>query len=142
MMTMILTLAAINDVKVGKIPNWLIACGFAIGGSKVIWQSGLVGLLLQLGNVLQIFLPLYACYILRLLGAGDVKLVSVIWLNLGTNQERLMVIWLSFLLALVMSSFAVMTKVTRKRNASRTSIRLGPAFLLGWLLYLGGTYFV
>lgn len=37
MLTMILTLAAISDVNKGKIPNWLIACGVALGGTKVIW---------------------------------------------------------------------------------------------------------
>lgn len=141
MLTMFLMAAAINDVKTGKIPNWLIACGIALGGSKVIWQEGLVGFCISMVELLSVFLPLFVCYLFRLLGAGDVKLILVIWLFLGTNQERLMVIWLSFLVASVMSFFAVMTSKQRDRRILRTAVRLGPAFLIGWLIYLGGSYF-
>lgn len=141
MLTMFLMAAAINDVKTGKIPNWLIACGIALGGSKVIWQEGLVGFCISMVDLLSVFLPLFVCYLFRLLGAGDVKLILVIWLFLGTNQERLMVIWLSFLVASVMSFFAVMTSKQRDKRILRTAVRLGPAFLIGWLIYLGGSYF-
>ena len=142
MLTMILTLAAISDVNKGKIPNWLIACGVALGGSKVIWQKGLEGLYMHLADLLVIFLPLFVCYLFRLLGAGDVKLILVIWLFLGTNQVRLMVIWLSFLVAGVMSFFAVMTSKQKDKKILKTSVRLGPAFLMGWIIYLGGSNFV
>ena len=138
---MFLMAAAINDVKTGKIPNCLIACGIALGGSKVIWQEGLVGFCISMVDLLSVFLPLFVCYLFRLLGAGDVKLILVIWLFLGTNQERLMVIWLSFLVASVMSFFAVMTSKQRDKRILRTAVRLGPAFLIGWLIYLGGSYF-
>lgn len=141
MLTMILTLAAICDVKRGKIPNWLIACGIALGGSKVIWQEGIAGFYTHIVSLLLVFLPLYVCYLFRLLGAGDVKLISVIWLFLGTNHERLMVVWISFLVASVMSFFAVMTRKQKNKRILRTSVRLGPAFLVGWVIYLGGSNF-
>lgn len=142
LITIIILLAAISDIKSGKIPNFLIGCGIAIGGAKVIWIYGLVGLWIQGINLLQVFLPLFVLYLLRLLGAGDVKLISVIWLYLGTNQERLRVIWLSFFVAALMSLFAVVTRLIKGEVVRRTPIRLGPAFLLGWLIYLGGSYCV
>ena len=139
LITMIILLAAINDAKQGKIPNWIIGCGIAVGGSKAIWQNGLEGLCLQMIEVLLIFLPLFTLYLLKILGAGDVKLISVIWLWLGTDQERLEVMKCIILVIGVMSFFAVVTKFMYGKRREKTSIRLGPAFLISWLIYLGGS---
>jgi prepilin peptidase CpaA len=82
---LLLVIAAVCDCRTHRIPNWLILCGAVFGliyttmvppfahGTALFPLSGLVvGLLL--------FLPLY---LLRAMGAGDVKLLAMIGTFLG-----------------------------------------------------------
>lgn len=141
MLTMILTFAAISDVKTGKIPNVLIAAGVALGGAKAIWQYGSVGLYVFLIDFFRIFLPMYIFYLLKAVGAGDVKLFSVISAWLGTGWDILWIIEMSFLWVIFYLLAAVITQRKMKQRLLKSSVRLGPAVLLGWLMYIGGSNF-
>jgi len=75
--TGLLVAAIWSDVKTHRIPNLLVLAGLALGfltsvlPGGVGWQSALYGSLVGLA----LFLPLY---LLRILGAGDVKLLAAV----------------------------------------------------------------
>lgn len=142
LITLLLLNAAISDAGTGKIPNLLIGCGIAFGGVSLIWQKGPYGLVLYLGRFVLILLPLYLVYLTKTLGAGDVKLLSVLVGWLGINAPSLLVVWLSFLTALFMAMFAVVAQKGKMeiKELLHTPINLAPAIFVGWIIYLGGTY--
>ena len=78
--------AVLCDLDRGRIPNGLILAGLGMG---FIWQSvsdGIAGIALFLGGIFlpaAIFGPLY-CF--RMIGAGDIKLMSVIGAFLGPAE--------------------------------------------------------
>lgn len=81
----LLALACIIDVRSYKIPNWLTFGGATFGllYSAVVPFSGGDGFAWSLGGLavgLLIMLPLYA---LRVMGAGDVKLMAMVGTFLG-----------------------------------------------------------
>jgi len=70
--------AAVYDIRFRKIPNWLcatgIAAGLALNGFIFEWP-GLAQAALGLGVAALIYLPLF---VLRAMGAGDVKLMMAV----------------------------------------------------------------
>ncbi len=97
----ILTLAVISDFRSGKIPNPLIAAGVGCG---IVWRIGIqhdawYQVLLGVG------VPILLCFVLFLmsaLGAGDIKLFSVIgcfW----PLSDLMICIFLSFVTGAVIS---------------------------------------
>jgi len=94
LLVVLLALAAFIDVRTYRIPNWLTAGGAAIGlalGAAIQWQVfgpawAVDGLLWSLGGLaagLVLMLPMYA---LRVMGAGDVKLMAMAGAFLGLGQ--------------------------------------------------------
>jgi prepilin peptidase CpaA len=74
----ILAIAVVNDCRTRRIPNKLIIAGLALGTLCSLVDNGLAGGLksiLGAALALAIFFPMFA---LRLLGAGDVKLMTVV----------------------------------------------------------------
>lgn len=98
----LLGLAVYYDVRYFRIPNFLIGIGIVTGliyqllYKTVIWSEVLLGMLIPI-------VILFLLFYLHMLGAGDIKLLSVIGIFLGTSV--LSVIWNSFLLAAVISFF-------------------------------------
>lgn len=73
----ILTVAVISDYRSGKIPNWLIIAGL---GSGMIWRIGICGdtwyqVALGIGCPVALF---FLLFLMHALGAGDIKLLSVV----------------------------------------------------------------
>lgn len=77
-LTMLVTAAAIYDCRFRRIPNWLNLCGLILGCGFNLYYFGIRGGI-QAGEGLAlaatVYLPLY---LLRGMGAGDVKLMAAI----------------------------------------------------------------
>ena len=84
----LLVAAAISDSRTGRIPNWLVFAGAAYG---LVYNALFplfprdIGILFALGGLvvgLGVLLPMYA---LRVMGAGDVKLMAMVGAFLGAS---------------------------------------------------------
>jgi prepilin peptidase CpaA len=93
-LVLLLLVAATVDVRTLRIPNWLTVTGAAMGllFSAAIpwellgWRWAIEGVLWALGGMavgLALLLPLYA---LRVMGAGDVKLMAMVGAFVGLQQ--------------------------------------------------------
>lgn len=77
-MTPLLTAAAIYDIRKKIIPNYLIWLGWIFGLSVRLWQEGLRGLFYCTAAVLVTITVAFPVFKMRAVGAGDVKLLSVV----------------------------------------------------------------
>ena len=85
---LLLVVAAVIDYRSHRIPNWLVLCGALYGliynTLMPAWPQGSILVALAgLGLGLVLFLPLY---LLRAMGAGDVKLLAMAGAFLGPND--------------------------------------------------------
>jgi len=80
--TLLLLCAVWCDIKTHRIPNQLVLLGVVIGFATSLLQGGIGWQDAALGCIagLAVFLPLY---LLRVLGAGDVKLLSAVGAFVG-----------------------------------------------------------
>lgn len=110
----VLLIAAItSDVKSRRIPNKLILIGLASGfifqllpgaqGAKAAVLGGLTGL--------AIFIPFY---MLRTLGAGDVKLFAVVGVFLGVKPTLYAALWTMIAGGVLSLTWALCTGVLRQ----------------------------
>ena len=82
-LVLMVTLAAVYDIRFRRIPNWLVLTGLVLGlGLNTIWFQwpGVRTSLLGIGLAFLIYFPLY---LLRGMGAGDVKLMAAIGAIVG-----------------------------------------------------------
>ncbi len=94
--------AVVMDISSGKISNRLIFFGLVIGSFIQIIESGWIGIVVFLINI---SIPIILCYLLflmRALGAGDIKLFSVIG-SIWGMKVLFCTIVVSFLIAAGMS---------------------------------------
>lgn len=87
-LAILLTLAALCDVRSHRIPNPLVLAGLALGLAGHGWRGGGPGLLLSLEGVAVAALALLP-YALGGLGAGDVKLLGAV----GALMGPLFLLW-------------------------------------------------
>lgn len=67
--------AVVTDLKTGKIPNWLILIGLALGMICQVMEKGIIGFLLFAGGTGVPVLLFGLLYYFRMIGAGDIKLL-------------------------------------------------------------------
>ncbi len=94
------------DRKSGRIPNHLIMLGLLTGLIYVIRENGYTGIAGAIISMAWPILLLYVLFLLRVLGAGDIKLFSVISVFLDHHQ-MLTVIYLSFLAGAAVAVFRI-----------------------------------
>jgi prepilin peptidase CpaA len=111
--------AAIFDVRTQRVPNWLTLAGVVLGLALNTFLFELPGLwfsLRGLGIAMLIYFPLY---LLRGMGAGDVKLMAAIGAMLGAGN------WLAVLVATsVFAAVIGLIVASRKGRISQTFFNL------------------
>lgn len=87
----LLLVAAICDYRSFRIPNWLTAGGMLFGTVYTIMVPPVhgVGWLFPASGILTGFLLMFPMYLLRAVGAGDVKLLAMAGAFLGWNDTLL-----------------------------------------------------
>ncbi len=107
----ILLLAVIWDYKECKIPNMLIVIGWAAGlictvnnGGKAVIPDRLAGALLPVAVLMILFK-------IRVLGAGDIKLISVMGMFYGVKSVTFIIIY-----SFIMGAVVALIKMIYKRN--------------------------
>ncbi len=108
-------LAAVYDLRYRRIPNWIVLTGLALGiglNTFLFEWAGLRQSLLGLGLAFVIYFPLY---LLRGMGAGDVKLMAALGSIVGWGD------WLGiFFLTAIVGGLAAIALL-----ASRSQLRHG-----------------
>lgn len=85
-LALMVVIAAVYDMRFRRIPNWLVLAGLVLGlglNAFLFEWGGLRSSLLGMGLALLIYFPLY---LLRGMGAGDVKLMAAIGSLVGAGN--------------------------------------------------------
>ena len=82
----LLSMAAVQDVRSGRISNRLIAAGLMIGIAVQILEYQMWGVYYFLRNISVPVILFYLLFQMRVLGAGDIKLFSMIGSILTTEE--------------------------------------------------------
>lgn len=75
---LLLLIAAEMDIRTSRVSNRLICCGLFAGLLFQVQESGIGGIGFFLRNISIPVILLYLLFLVRVLGAGDIKLFSVI----------------------------------------------------------------
>ncbi len=113
-----LHIAAFTDARMHRIPNLLTLAALFPGGFVLGAH--------YLYRLLGLFLILFPLFHLRLLGAGDIKLLSVVFAWCGVDRFLLF-----FFFSLIAASIPSLVLFLRGRR--RAAIPMGPFFLFGWI---------
>jgi prepilin peptidase CpaA len=83
LLLLVVVIAGIYDAKYRRIPNWLTLSGLVLGLGLHTYVEGLPGLLLSLKGFGLATVIYFTLYLLRGMGAGDVKLMAAVGSILG-----------------------------------------------------------
>ena len=135
-----LAVAAFTDIRRRQIDNWL-NIAIAAGAPLFWWTSGLSlwpGVALQFGVALATFAVLVSLFAFRLMGGGDVKLLTVLalWIKPLWFLRMLMV------MAIIggVLTLALLAWHYLKRREGRLAVPYGVAIAIAGLWVLGAQY--
>jgi prepilin peptidase CpaA len=135
-----LVFAAFTDIRRRQIDNWLNAT-IALGAPLFWWSSGLSlwpEVAIQLGVALAALVLLSGLFALKLMGGGDVKLLTALalWVRPEVFLQLLVIMALAGgVLTIVMGAWHVM-----RRQRDRLAIPYGVAIAFGGLWVLATHY--
>jgi len=117
----LLVAAAIYDVRYRRIPNWLtvtgVVLGFLINGLIGIPEGGLLFALQGLAAGFGVYMVLY---VLRAMGAGDVKLMAAVGALVGYQR------WFGiFFVTAIVGGIMALLLVTVRRRLTKTLWNVG-----------------
>lgn len=135
-LVLLLLVAATVDVRTLRIPNWLTVTGAAMGiafSAAIPWELlgprwAVEGVLWALGGMavgLALLLPLYA---LRVMGAGDVKLMAMVGAFVGLQQIVPTVLTVFVAGGLLALGWTVYRRVFRQAAANAAELAVSLAF--------------
>ncbi len=135
-----LVIAAFTDFRSRQIANWLTGA-IALAAPLFWWSSGLglwPDVAVQIGLAMIAFAALAGLFALRVMGGGDVKLLSALALWIAPSDYLAMLIVMALVggvLTLIVGSWNVM-----RRQAGRLSVPYGIAIAAAGLWILGMNY--
>lgn len=135
----LLSCAVYTDMTSAKISNRLIVSGLIMGFLYQIFWNGESGILCFAVNIVVPVILLYLLFQMHVLGAGDIKLFSMLGAFLSI-EELLKLIVLSFLAGAVMGicKLTYLFVFQRKKPGKLTQIHFSPAIFIAYILIQGG----
>ncbi len=135
-----LVFAAFTDLRRRQIDNWLNGA-IVLGAPLYWWSSGLSlypEIAIQLAIALAVFAVLSGLFILKMMGGGDVKLLTALALWI----EPTMFLKLLIIMALVGGLLTIVMGIAHlmKRQSDRLAVPYGVAIAVGGLWVLGTHY--
>ncbi len=135
-----LVFAAFTDLRRRQIDNWLNGA-IVLGAPLYWWSSGLTlypEIAIQLAIALAVFAVLAGLFILKMMGGGDVKLLTALALWI----EPTMFLKLLIIMALVGGLLTIVMGIAHlmKRQRDRLAVPYGVAIAVGGLWVLGTHY--
>lgn len=138
-LTGFLLCAVYTDMTQTRVSNRLIMLGLIIGFIFRLWSEGLMGVFFYVVNIFIPVIFLYLLFQMRALGAGDIKLFSMLGAFISVEQ----------LLKLMMAAFCVgailgICKILYQfvflkcELGKLTQIHFSPAILIAYILVVGG----
>lgn len=132
--TLLLTMACVSDVRHFRIPNWLVAVLFSAGVLYTCIRPGLLGsnLLFSVEGLALGFILWLPFYVLRWIGAGDVKLFAAagVWLGPMSTVNAALV---AALVGGVISLIWMVRRYGVQGTAMNTAMTLSaPTHVSGW----------
>lgn len=100
--------AVVSDLRTRRIPNSLCLYGICWGIFSAVLGTGTVSLIQSAAGILLPLVSLFVLYALRILGAGDIKLLSVIGAFTGFD------VWKIICLSMIFGGFAGVVMVVRR----------------------------
>lgn len=138
---MIIGTAFVYDIYFGIVPNYVLIAGYAGIVPIMYGISGWMGLLQMTAGAVAFTAVLFIVYILGGIGAGDVKLLSLVCGVLGVG-EGVKFIAVVFVVGAVMGFVKIMLKASdavgkgKKFRWSKTGIKFSLPTLAGYLIML------
>ena len=124
-----------TDFREMRISNRLIASGLIIGLILRIMGEGSMGIVHFLVNISIPVILLYLLFQMRALGAGDIKLFSVVG-GFVTMKQLIYVMGIAFFSAAVigLGKLAYVRKTTNNIGKGRTLIHFSASIFIGYLI--------
>lgn len=113
-LTVLMFMIAIIDYKKSKIPNICILTGMVYGMMYQFLHNGMEGVVFSIIQAFVLFMLFYPFYLVKGLGAGDVKLFMMLGMYFPP-QELLNCLFITFLLAAGKCMFS-MIRYEKTRN--------------------------
>ena len=131
----LLLYAVYTDMTRTIISNRLIVFGLLCGLVFRIFGEGKAGILVYIVNISIPVILLYLLFCMRALGAGDIKLFSMVGAFISTEQ-LLQMMMLSFLAGAVLGLVKLLYKYFFSGNidGKLTQIHFSPAILIAYLI--------
>lgn len=120
-----LVLAAILDLRTYRIPNVLTMAGMAVGVIYQLYRAGPPGMFGAVKDLIGSILILFPLYIIRCLGAGDIKLLSVVTVILGWKQGMTICIYSLFAgAAMGIIKSSILFVLRRRKSAEQQLLKV------------------
>jgi prepilin peptidase CpaA len=126
----LLSIAAVSDYRTYKIPNWLTVSGMVFG---LIYSTAApaalhTGFLWALGGLLFGLLVMLPFYALKVMGAGDVKLMAMVGAFLGVSDTFHAVVFTFIVGGIAALLFALFNKALGRMLSNVKNVAQSVAF--------------
>ncbi len=121
LLTALILVAATYDIRFRRIPNWLTLSGVVAGvAMNTFLYNGWQGLILSLAGLGTAFAAYFVLYLLRGMGAGDVKLMAAIGAMVGFRA------WFGiFMITAIVGGIAAIVVVALRGRFRKTMWNVG-----------------
>ena len=133
LLALIVVVAAVYDFRFRRIPNWLTLSGVILGWGLNIFLFEMIGLRTAAFGLGLAFLIYFPLYLLRGMGAGDVKLMGAVGSIVGPAN------WFGiFILTSILGGVVALILLLFKGRLFRTLSNVG--YMLKEILFLRAPY--